>query len=478
MTKKSIKVNAILNIIKQMCQVVFPLITIPYVTRVLQTENYGKYNYGNSIVTYFWLLAELGVATYAVREGARIREEKKAFQKFASEMYSINIISTLFSYIALIIVLLVTPKLHDYRMLILIQSAVILFSTLGADWVNTIYEDFITMTIRSILVQVVALIGMFVFVHEENDYIKYAMVTVFATSGAGLFNTFYIRKYVKIKLTLKIDWKKHLKPIILLFFNVIMIQIYANSDITLIGIFKGDREVGLYSLAAKMYIIIKQVLNAVIVVVFPRLLAYMANDEKKKYQELLNRLFNGLIILIFPVVVALIMLSDKFVLLMSEENFLAAANSLQILSISLIFAAMCGIFSNCILLVFDEEVKFVKATIVGAVSNILLNLIIIPRFGAEGAAVTTIISEFAVCLITYLYSRKYQKCKLDFRNLVGVIIGCIFLVMECVIVNNVIDGVFIPIVICAIIGVIGYGIIMLISGSPIVKETVRQFLKK
>ena len=76
MTKKSIKVNAILNIIKQMCQVVFPLITIPYVTRVLQTENYGKYNYGNSIVTYFWLLAELGVATYAVREGARIREEK------------------------------------------------------------------------------------------------------------------------------------------------------------------------------------------------------------------------------------------------------------------------------------------------------------------------------------------------------------------------------------------------------------------
>ena len=163
---------------------------------------------------------------------------------------------------------------------------------------------------------------------------------------------------------------------------------------------------------------------------------------------------------------------------MSEENFLAAANSLQILSISLIFAAMCGIFSNCILLVFDEEVKFVKATIVGAVSNILLNLIIIPRFGAEGAAVTTIISEFAVCLITYLYSRKYQKCKLDFRNLVGVIIGCIFLVMECVIVNNVIDGVFIPIVICAIIGVIGYGIIMLISGSPIVKETVRQFLKK
>ena len=82
MTKKSIKVNAILNIIKQMCQVVFPLITIPYVTRVLQTENYGKYNYGNSIVTYFWLLAELGVATYAVREGARIREEKKAFQEY------------------------------------------------------------------------------------------------------------------------------------------------------------------------------------------------------------------------------------------------------------------------------------------------------------------------------------------------------------------------------------------------------------
>lgn len=478
MEKKSMKINAILNIIKQMCQVIFPLITVPYVTRVLQTENYGKYNYGNSIVSYFLLIAGLGISTYAIRDGAKIREEKKKFEKFACEVYSINIISTIISYAVLIAVLAFVPKLHGYRLLIVVQSAIILFTTLGADWVNTIYEDFISLTVRSIVLQVVALIGMFIFVHDENDYVKYAIVTVFATSGAGLINAFYIRKYVKLKLTIQIDWKRHLRPILLLFFNIITMTIYVNSDITLIGIFKGDKEVGIYSLATKIYLIIKQVLNAVVIVVFPRLSAYIGNKDKENYNTLLNKLYNGLMILLFPVVIALLMLSDKIVLLMSGEKYYASASSLQILSISLIFAAMCGIFSNCVLLIFDKEIEFVKATIVGAVSNILLNLIILPKYGANGAAITTVISELLVFVITYAYSSKIQKCKTECRNLIGIIVGCIFIAIECYVVKQNIQGTISTIIICGIFGILGYAIIMLISGSSIVKDTVRQILKR
>ena len=90
---KSIKINAALSVIKQLCSVVFPLITIPYISRVLQVEAYGKVNFGNSVVSYFVLLAGLGVSTYAIRDGARIRDDKKEITEFASQVYTINIIS-------------------------------------------------------------------------------------------------------------------------------------------------------------------------------------------------------------------------------------------------------------------------------------------------------------------------------------------------------------------------------------------------
>lgn len=121
MKNKSLKINAILNFIKQLCSVIFPLITIPYVSRILQSENYGKYNFGNSIISYFSLIAALGVSTYAVREGAKYRDDKEKITKFSREVFTINIISTIIAYIMLLIVLIIPSPLVIYRKLILLQ---------------------------------------------------------------------------------------------------------------------------------------------------------------------------------------------------------------------------------------------------------------------------------------------------------------------------------------------------------------------
>ena len=104
MKARSIKVNAALNTVKQCCQVLFPVITIPYVTRVLGVDNYGKINFSNSIVSYFLLLASLGINSYAIREGALVRNNKKIFEKFSDEVFTINVISTIISYFVLFMV--------------------------------------------------------------------------------------------------------------------------------------------------------------------------------------------------------------------------------------------------------------------------------------------------------------------------------------------------------------------------------------
>ena len=139
--EKSLKINASLNIAKQLCQVLFPLVSIPYVTRVLGADGYGIFSYGNSIVSYFVLIAALGINTYAVREGVAVRNDKEKLERFVSEIFTINTISTCISYL-LLICLLASPFLEQYRSIIAIQSLVIFLTTIGTDWINTIYEDF------------------------------------------------------------------------------------------------------------------------------------------------------------------------------------------------------------------------------------------------------------------------------------------------------------------------------------------------
>ena len=179
MTEKSIKRNTVYNAIKTLSSIIFPLITFPYISRVLLTENSGKIDFGLSIVSYFSLIASLGITTYAIRECSAVREEKNKLSYVASQLWSINIITTVVAYIALTVTLLCYRKLDNYRTLIIIQSLSILATTLGADWLNSAMEDFKYITIRTVAFQFFSLLLMLIFVHKPEDYMKYAVITRF-----------------------------------------------------------------------------------------------------------------------------------------------------------------------------------------------------------------------------------------------------------------------------------------------------------
>ena len=146
--KKNIALNAILNAIRQSLSILFPLITYPYALRVLGVDNIGKVSYGQSIISYFSLLAMMGVVSYSIREGSKWKDNRIRFEEFASEVFTLNIIFTLISYILLGVTLLCVPKLEGYGKLLAIQSLMIIFTTLGIDWINTIYEDFLILCLK------------------------------------------------------------------------------------------------------------------------------------------------------------------------------------------------------------------------------------------------------------------------------------------------------------------------------------------
>ena len=252
MTKK-MGVNAALNLFKTALSIIFPLITYPYISRILGVENLGKINYTASIVGYFSLIAALGISTYAIREGGRIRSNSVKLSHLGNQIFTINILSTVVSYLLLLLVVWLFIPNREYQILICIQSLTIVFTTLGVDWINVLFEDFLYITIRSIVIQILSLILMFVLVKTASDLYLYTFISVIGSGISCILNLIYCRKYLKLSLVWRLDLVKHFKPIMVLFSGGLVISIYANSDMLILEWFKGAYYVGLYAVAARVY---------------------------------------------------------------------------------------------------------------------------------------------------------------------------------------------------------------------------------
>ena len=182
---KSLKKNALLNMLRTVMGLLFPLITFPYASRVLQPAGLGKVNFANSIISYFSMIAALGISTYGVREAAKLRNDKMALTKFVKEILTINLISTLIAYLLLGFTLLFIPQIYEYRNLLIVCSTSILFVTVGMDWLYTALEEFSYITIRSVVFQFLSLILLFIFVRTKDDYLKYPPHSAFLYTKRG-----------------------------------------------------------------------------------------------------------------------------------------------------------------------------------------------------------------------------------------------------------------------------------------------------
>jgi O-antigen/teichoic acid export membrane protein len=405
--EKNVYVNAILNAIKQICMIVFPMITFPYASRILGAENYGKINFSSSLVSYFTLIAALGINNYAIREGAKLKEDSKRFDPFINQIFTLNMISTLFSYLLLFLLIFSSNTLHSYTLLLLIQASAILFTTLGADWINVIYEDYLFITIRYIICQTLALVLMFTLVHTKTDYIAYAFCSVSATWLANLMNFYYIHK--KLGIHFRFCSPKtilvHLKPVLILFGSSIASMIYINSDISIIGFILGDEEVGYYSVSVKIYSLIKQVFNAMIMVFLPRISAMADGEHNDEISATVNNLANLMIFFLLPAVTGLVMMAGPIIELFAGNGYSLATQPLQILGLAIPFACFACLYINVLLLPFHKDKIILKATIFSAAVNLILNFLLIPYFGINAAAFTTLLSEI-IMLVFGVYAMK------------------------------------------------------------------------
>ena len=473
--KKSVKINALLNACKQLLAVIYPMITITYVTRTLQEVNYGKLKFARSISEYFVLLAGLGLTNYAIREGSLIKNKKKDFKKFVDQIFSINLISMAVSYVVLFIFLFSSriDKIQNNRLLILIYSIVILLNTIGTDWVNSIFEDYLYITVRYLMVQIICLISLFLFVKKPSDYYIYGCIAVFAQSGGNLFNLFYVRKYIKPGITKELNISKHFAPVLYLFASSVATTIYINSDITLIGLFCGEAAAGIYSAAANSYTVIKHILNSTITVTIPRLALYIGNQNKKAYQNLIDKIANYLAALIVPMSVGLLLMSKEVIMIVGGTRFISGVSSLRFLSVSLLFTTFSCFYTKCIMLPNRKDRQYLISTFISAILNVVLNLILIPRFGIVVAAFTTMISELVMLICGVLYTKGIIIVGFDRKNLFSIFASTCLMTVFVLLFQRIISSLIVKTLICVSGGVLVYVAGMLLMKNQIAIDTLK-----
>ena len=471
MKEKSIKKNAFLNTLKTFLTLFFPLITFPYSSRILGPSILGQVNFAQGIVSYFSLIASLGLHSYAVREIAKNRDDKQKMNAIVRELWTINLVSTVISYVLLFLTVCFVTKLHEYKGLIIICSTLIMFNTFGLNWLYEAFEEYTYITIRSLIFQVISVILLFTIVRSSEDYLQYAAVNIISNVGANILNLFHARKFISLKKndSEKLQIKRHLKPVFILFASAIAATFFSSLDTTMLGFLSSDEQVGFYSAGAKIVRMVKNLFPAVTAVMIPRIAYYLSKDDEKSILELEKKAFNFLICFALPISAGFLLLMKPLVLLLCGEHYVNAILVSKIMSPFIICSAI-STFTCSLLVVYGMERYTIHRMAITAVVDFVLNFILIPKYGANGAAVATLIAEILFVVIDCAFLRKYlakiQMVKSIIQFSIALIIMCVCVYFS----RNLFENLVLQLVTGFTAGVISYGGVLVAMRNQYVLE--------
>ena len=476
--RKSIKINAVFSMIQAISSVVFPLITFPYISRIFGVEQLGKYNYAKNFVEIFATIAMLGIPTYGQREGAKVRDDRKELSKLMSELFSLSMLANVVAMFALYLAVFVVDTFHSYALLIVIFSITIPMTTIGMSWLFVVFEDYNFTTVLSIIFNFLSIVAMLLLVHRKTDIYMYALITVIASSGANIIKFVYSKKYCDIKLTFRINFRKHMKPILLMFSAYISVMIYNKTDTVLLGVMGSDYNVGLYSVSTKVYNLVKSCLFALSNVLQTRAVLLAVEGNRKKSDEFLSRSFNMMMTFVIPCMVGMAFMHRDIILFIAGKDYLEAGTSMIILSCSLFFALFSTMHSSTILIPYGREKITLDGAIIGAVVNLLLNFIFIPIWKENGAALTTLIAEVTVFLIYLRITRQYYTHLNGIKTMLQCFIGSMGIVMVLFVFRNVEMNIIIRILVKVMVSVFVYFALEIVTKNQIVIDLLGSIIEK
>lgn len=269
----------------------FPLITFPYISRVLLADGIGLVQFFQSIINYIALFCALGIPLYAVKEIASVKNNIDKRNQTLVEILILYLSLTFIGYLVAIIVLFSVPEIVRNWEIFLLLSTHLLLVALGAEWFYQGIEDFKYISIRSLSIKFMMLIALFVFVHDKGDLLIYALLLVLAEAGNNLFNFIHLRKYLVFSTIDRksLNIKRHIRPAMKMFVLNLIISIYVNLDSVMLGFLVGTTSVGYYTAASRVTRAVCGISSALGGVLLPRLSHCFAEGDLERFQQISNQ---------------------------------------------------------------------------------------------------------------------------------------------------------------------------------------------
>lgn len=475
---KSIKYNLFMNIILKMSGVIFPLITFPYVSRILLSEANGKLAFATSVVSYFSLVASMGIPSYGIRKCAEVRDDRTLLSKVVKELLILNSIFTILSYLFFFILLISIPRFSQETPLFLITSLSIVFNMLGVEWFYQAIEQYQYITIRNISFKILSILLMFAFVHKPSDYLLYGGINVFASVGSNILNVLRISRYVNLDFRTKekYEFAIHLMPILTLFLYNATTIIFTSLDQVMLGFMKSNDSVGYYAATIRIKNILVSLITALGAVMLPKISYALKNKSIYEFERMIRKSFQFILFSSIPIVAFFILMAQEIILVLAGDGYLPAVPVLKLVIPSIIFIGLSSVTAWQLLIPLGKEKYTVIGAIVGAVLNLILNFILIPSMGGAGAAIATTFAELAVFLVHVKVLKDIIRKTFEFRELFATTVASI-LAFSIVFAVKPILNITLNFVACVVFGLI-FGLIyigvLLLFRESLVMEAMQQ----
>lgn len=470
MKKNSVKKNYMYNLLYQILVMIIPLVTTPYLSRVLGAENIGIYSYTLSITTYFILFGSLGVAMYGQREIAYVQDD---IRKRSRAFYEIFIMRLLALAVSLFIFYISFCLYGEYSIYYKILVFEIIATIFDISWYFQGLEEFKKTVMRNMLVKLISVICIFVFVKNSSDLNKYYIIYVLSNLLGNLSLWIYIPKYTdKIKLK-ELRINRHLKPTIMLFIPQIATQIYTVLDKTMLGTMIYDKsEVGYYEQAQKIIKLLMTIATSLGVVMMPRIAATYSKGDKEKIREYMNNSFSFISLLAFPLMFGTISIAYKFVPIFYGSGYDKVAPLMCVVSPIIVFIGLSNVTGTQYLLPTKQQNKYTTSVIIGAIVNFVLNIVLIKKYASIGASIATVIAEFCVTLTQFLLIGKEIKFKEIFQTIYKYIVASSIMFVCSILIGNFINNNVISILIQIIFSSLIYFVVLLIMKDKMIIEGI------
>ena len=450
----STKKNYIYNVIYQMLLLVIPLITTPYISRVIGAEGSGIYSYTYSIVQYFGIFAMLGLNNYGNRSVAKIRDDKDKLSRTFCSIYAMQLMTTVIMTIIYIgYIFFINDK---YTTVAIMQIIYLISVALDINWFFFGMEKFKITVTRNIVIKIISTIMIFIFVRTRDDLYIYILILLLSSLISQLVLWKFLKKEIKFVKPKWEEIKVHFKPNVILFIPVIAVSIYKMMDKIMLGNMSNMTEVGLYEYAERIQNIPQGLITALGTVMLPKMSNLVARGEEEKAQGYINRSMEFILFASIPMALGIISIANDFVPLFLGEEYIKTGQLLQYLPITIVFISWAQVIRSQYLIPKEKDKTFIMAVCTGAITNFILNYILIPKYQALGAVFGTVAAEFVVMLYHILATIKEVDIKQHIKYFINLFIKGIVMFVAIEIMGRFIENVMIRIVLQVVIGIVIY----------------------